>query len=93
MQHHNKLTLLLLLICSNQIVCEWANTLGGMLLRSCMYGFGISGLHSEFDATVEDRLWKFNCKRIGKTGNDTCWWTSEYIKDLNSLPTTLMIYV
>ena len=55
-----------------------ANTLGDVLSRSCMYGFGISGLYSEFDTTTKDRLWRLNCTRIGFKGYDTCEWTSWY---------------
>ena len=64
-----------------QIVCnslDRANTLGDVLSRSCMYGFGISGLYSEYDVTTKDRLWRLNCTRIGFKGYDTCEWTSWY---------------
>ena len=59
---------------------SWANNLGGMLSRSCMYSFGISGIKSEFEANHGDRLWAIKCSKIGLfEGDDICMWTCEYV--------------
>ncbi len=63
--------------CGSMVSGDWANTLGGMLLRSCMYGFGISHLASEFDKSTDDRLWKLDCRQVGFRGGDKCYWTSK----------------
>ena len=60
------------------VLAGWANDLGGMLSRSCMYGFGLSAVSSEYDVTTGDRLWEVQCGQVGLLrGDDTCLWTCE----------------
>ena len=54
---------------------HYANPLRGFLIRSCMYGFGISGMKSHYDPSKRDRLWKIDCKRVGFRGGEDCKWT------------------
>ncbi len=55
---------------------SWANDLGGMLSRSCMYGFGIHGIQSRYESNYGDRLWQIECKMINIFGgDDICTWT------------------
>ena len=69
---------ILLLTMVTVIESRWANDLGGMLSRSCMYGYGIIGVKSEFDENYGDRLWEISCGKIGLfDGDDICMWTSK----------------
>ena len=57
-----------------------ANHLGGMLIRSCMYGFYISGIQSQYDNGKNDRLWIISCLKVPQTESNGhfCKWTCEY---------------
>ena len=58
---------------------RWSNDLGGMLSRSCMYGFGITSIRSQHVESNVDRLWEIGCSRVGlPRGDDVCVWTCEY---------------
>ena len=54
---------------------DWLNEPRGMISRSCMFGFGISGVVSEFDHGRKDRQWRFLCSSMGQTTGHTCVWT------------------
>ena len=56
-------------------VSEWMNEPEDVVSLSCMYGFGISGLVSEYDASKRDRQWRMRCSDVGGRGSDVCQWT------------------
>lgn len=64
---------------SIESVMSWANELEGMLIRSCMYGFGVTGLYSEFDSTKRDRRWQIKCERLSPEIPQTCRWTYKFV--------------
>jgi len=58
---------------------SWVNDPGGMLSRSCMYGFGIVSLRSVHDPVKSDRSWYVQCGRVGdSSGQHHCRWTCEW---------------
>ncbi|KAI0234631.1 hypothetical protein LSAT2_015058 [Lamellibrachia satsuma] len=59
---------------------SWVNDPGGMLSRSCMYGFGIVSLRSIHDPATRDRSWFVQCGQVGdSSGQHHCRWTYDFV--------------
>lgn len=58
---------------------DWLNEPRGMISRSCMFGFGVSGLVSEYDRSKKDRQWRLLCSSMGQSTGHTCAWTYDYV--------------
>ena len=65
---------------------SWVNDPGGMLSRSCVYGFGIVSLRSIHDAATNDRSWYVQCGQVGdSSGQHHCRWTCKLGTSLDSI--------
>lgn len=76
-----KFSFFILILFWQQNLCkrQRANDIGGMLIRSCMYGFRISTMESQFTGDF-DRLWNIDCLPMPKTENvkHFCKWTCKF---------------